>query len=87
MWAGMITTRVQHIWHAHGLLHSNQYDGFRMQHDGTHTAILPVLNHLKHVGGTLSTHLTFWDIRRAFTLYPNGSNAWHGLALDDQKRI
>jgi hypothetical protein len=28
MWAGMITTRVQRIWHTHGMLHSHQH-GFR----------------------------------------------------------
>jgi hypothetical protein len=45
MWAGMVTTRVQRIWHAHGLLHPQQH-GFRMQH-GTHKAFLQVLNHLE----------------------------------------
>ncbi len=28
MWAGMVTTRIQRIWHSHGLLHPNQH-GFR----------------------------------------------------------
>jgi hypothetical protein len=68
IWAGIVTTRVQRIWHAHGLLHSHQYE-FRMQH-GTHTAILEVLNHLEHVGKAHPTHLTFWDMRRAFDSVP-----------------
>ncbi len=70
MWAaGMVTTRVQRISHAHGILHPNQH-GFRTQH-GTHTAILQVLNHLERVGITLPTHhLTFWDKRRAFDSVP-----------------
>jgi hypothetical protein len=69
LWAGMVTSRVQRIWHAHGIfLHPHQH-GFRTQH-GTHTAILQVLNHLEHVGNDLPTHLTFWDIRRAFDSVP-----------------
>lgn len=68
MWAGMVTTRVQRIWHAHGLLHPNQH-GFRTQH-GTHTAILHVLNHLERLGGSSPTHTTFWDKRRAFESVP-----------------
>ncbi len=68
MWAGIVTTRIQRIWHAHGLLHPNQH-GFCNQH-GTHTAILQVLNHLEQVGGEVPTHITVWDIRRAFDSVP-----------------
>jgi hypothetical protein len=81
MWAGMVTTRVQRIWHAHGLLHPNQH-GFRNQ-NGTHTAILQVLNHLEQVGGEVPTHITFWDIRRAFDSVPKWLQrlAWARLGL------
>ena len=85
LWAGMVTTRVQRIWHAHGILHPHQH-GFRTQH-GTHTAILQVLNHLEHVGDSLPTHITFWDIRRAFDSVPKWLQrlAWArlGLAIED----
>jgi hypothetical protein len=85
LWAGMVTSRVQRIWHAHGLLHPNQH-GFRTQH-GTHTAIIQVLNHLEEAGSTTPTHLTFWDIRRAFDSVPKWLQrlAWArlGLAVDD----
>ena len=82
MWAGMVTTRIQRIWHKHGLLHSHQH-GFRTQH-GTHTAILEVLNHLEHVGSSHPTHLTFWDIRRAFDSVPKWLQrlAWARLGLE-----
>ena len=82
MWAGMVASRVQRVWHRHGLLHPNQH-GFRMKH-GTHSAILQVLNHLEQVGGTVPTHLTFWDIRRAFDSVPKWLQrlAWARLGLD-----
>ncbi len=85
MRAGMVTTRIQRIWHA-GLLHSHQH-GFLMQH-GTHTAILEVLNHFKHVRTAHPTHLTFWDIRRAFDSVPKWLQrlAWArrlGLSVED----
>ncbi len=75
MWAGMVASRVQRVWHKHGLLNSNQH-GFRMQH-GTLSAILKALNHLELAGGTAPTHLTFWDTRRAFDSV-RGYNAWLG---------
>lgn len=69
-------------WYKHHLLHPHQ-QGFRMQH-GTHSAILQVLNHLEQVGGTVPTHLTFWDIRRAFDSVPKWLQrlAWARLGLD-----
>ncbi len=85
MWAGMVTTRIQRIWHLHKLLHPRQH-GFRAQH-GTHTAILQVLNHLEEVGHSSPTHITFWDIRRAFDSVPRWLQrlAWArlGLSPDD----
>ncbi len=81
MWAGMVTTRVQRIWQAHGLLHPQQH--------GTHTAILQVLNHLEHVGNDIPTHMTFWDIRRAFDSVPKWLQrlAWArlGLSVEDME--
>jgi hypothetical protein len=77
--AGMVTTRVQKIWHAHGLLHPHQH-GIRTQH-GTHTAILQVLNHLEHMGGTTPTHLTFWALDGPLTRSPNGYNGLLGRDL------
>ncbi len=55
----------------------------RVQH-GTHSAILQVLNHLEQAGGTDPTHLTFWDIRRAFDSVPKWLQrlAWARLGLD-----
>jgi hypothetical protein len=83
LWAGMVTSRIQRIWHQHGLLHANQH-GFRTQH-GTHTAILHVLNHLESVGGSSPTHITFWDIRRAFDSVPKWLQrlAWSRLGLSE----
>lgn len=87
MWAGMVTMRVQRIWHFHELLHSNQ-NGFRTQH-GAHTAILHVLNHLEIVGGTSSTHSTFWDIRISSDSVPKWLQrlAWTrlGLSVNDME--
>lgn len=81
MWAGIVTTKVERIWYAHRLLHSNK-NGFRTQH-GTHTAILHVLDHLGRVGGTTPTNITFWDIRRAFDSVPKWLQrlAWARLGL------
>lgn len=79
MWAGIVTTRVQSIWHSHGLLHTNQH-GFRTQY---------VLNHLQRVGSSSPTHSTFWDFRRAFDLVPKWLQrlAWArlGLSVDDME--
>jgi len=81
MWAGMVTTRVQRVWHRHSLLHPNQH-GFRNQH-GTHTAILHVLNLLEAAGDSKPVHITFWDIRRAFDSVPKWLQrlAWARLGL------
>ncbi len=86
MWAGIVASRVQRVWHKHGLLQSNQH-GFRMQH-GTHSAILRVLNHLEQGGGTVPTHLIFWDIRSAFDSVPKWLQrlAWARLGLDPSDR-
>jgi hypothetical protein len=83
--AGMVTSRIQRIWHSHKLLHPRQH-GFRAQHI-THTTILQVLNHLEMVGNSSPTHITFWDIRRAFDSVPRWLQrlacARLGLSTDD----
>jgi hypothetical protein len=59
-----------------------------MQHD-THSAILQVLNHLEQVGGSVPTHLTFWDIRRAFDSVPKWLQrlAWARQGLDPEDLV
>lgn len=43
-----------------------------------------MLNHLEQAGGTVLTHLTFWDTRRAFESVPKWLKrlAWAILGLD-----
>jgi hypothetical protein len=85
LWAGMVSRRVQSIWHKHNLLHPNQH-GFRWQR-GTHTAVLHLLNQLELADNAEPTYLTMWDIRRAFDSVPKWLQrlAWArlGMATDD----
>jgi hypothetical protein len=83
LWAGMVANRIKRIWHHHNLLHPNQH-GFRPQH-GTHTAILHVLNRLEAAGLKDPSHITLWDICRAFDSVPKWLQrlSWARLGISE----
>lgn len=55
LWAGMVSRRVQSIWHKYDVLHSKQH-GFRWQR-GTNTAVLHLLNQLELAEDSEPTYL------------------------------
>jgi hypothetical protein len=79
MWSGMVTTRVQKIWHSYGLLHSHQH-GFRK------VALLQRISHSGTFAGPLilcqsgSNDLPGLDLAFQLTTW-NGSYVWMRQAV------